>query len=159
MKTLFYLLFVGGLIWGFIHYAPSGTTQRALTTVGLANFFENKIPTYLREKLRIPESPIEKRKKLMNQLSQNFTTVEHELEAVVPVSLTGAPVSLAEIPGKEEIRSRIEAARTSLAKSDSVLKELENLSASQSVLQQFTGRVLDKILPPTATSTACIAPQ
>lgn len=155
MKTLFYLIAIGAAAYAFVNYAPDGATHRALAAVGLSDFFENKAPAYLRDKLRIPANPVEKRKKLIDQLSQSLILAERELEAVVPASPTGTPVPLAEIPGKAEIRNRIEAVRESLARSDAALKEIEKANAGQGIFQKTAERILDKILPPPAANTAC----
>lgn len=155
MKTLLTFIVIGAAAYALVNYTPDGAAHRALAAAGLSDFFENKAPAYLRDKLRIPANPVEKRKKLIDQLSQSLILAERELEAVAPASPTGTPVPLAEIPGKAEIRSRIEAARESLAKSDAALKEIEQANAGQSIFQKTAERILDKILPPPAASTAC----
>lgn len=159
MKTFFSLIAIGAAAYALVNYAPDGATHRALAAVGLSDFFENKAPSYFRDKLRIPANPVEKRKKLIDQLSQSLIIAERELEAVAPASSDGTRVPLAEIPGKAEIRSRIEAARESLAKSDAALKELERANAGQGIFHKAAERMLDKILPPPAASTACGEPR
>lgn len=161
MKSFLYLALAAAAIYGFSRLVPDGTTHKALAAVGLADFWDQKIPVYLRGKLSIPENPVTKRKKLLDELSQNLTGVERALEAVVPVTTTGSPTPLSSIPEKSEVRDRIEKSREFLAKSETALKELENANTGQGIFQKTAERLLDKILPPPSggSDAVCASPQ
>jgi len=144
MKRLLVLLLLGAAAWALVRYVPDEVKQRALASLGLDTFFRETLPVYLRKKLTIPESPENKRKKLLNELAATITDVERELEAAVPPQTNGTPPPL---PKQTELRERAERARESLLKSEELVKQLNEVNAGQGVFTRAAERLLGKILP------------
>lgn len=165
MKFLLYLALIGAAAYGITYYVPAETRQQALGAIGLASFFQETLPTYLRAKLTIPENPVEKRQRLLGELSRAIGTIDEELEAVAPSAgalPTPAPGTSArpkaadapKSPPPAEIRERVEKTRELLNQSEAVLQELEKANPQQGFIAKATERILDKILPPPPTARA-----
>lgn len=175
MKFLLYLALSGAAAYTVVHYVPPETRQRALGAIGLADFFQETLPTYLRSKLAIPENPVEKRQHLLNELSAAIGNIGAELEAVAPSpsahstdapggeqgrttssgQATKAPSAKSPTPPpaakpitQPELRERVENAKELLNQSETVLAELEKANPQQGFIAKATERILDKILPP-----------
>ncbi|MEK9147956.1 MAG: hypothetical protein AAB650_00805 [Patescibacteria group bacterium] len=147
MRKLFYLALVIGLIWAGVRYIPAETKGQALAALGLSDFFSRKMPNFLRQKLSIPENPVTKRKKLLDELSQRVGDVERELEIAVPVATNG---EVPPLPKTAEVRNRVENAREFLAQSEGILQKLDETNPELGIFQKTAERVLNKILPPPA---------
>ena len=93
MKFLLYLALIGAAAYAVAHYVPLETRQQSLAAIGLADFFQETLPAYLRSQLTIPENPVEKRQRLLSQLSGAIGNIETELEAVAPSAATGSTPS------------------------------------------------------------------
>lgn len=144
MRILFYLLLAAAAIYAYVRVAPAGTAHRAFEAVGLANFFEQTIPDYLRGKLTIAEDPAVRRRKLVEELAEKISVAERELEAAVPVATDGQPQKL---PSAEVIRERAEKTREALAESEDILTKFEAASAGEGVFRAAAGRILGAMLP------------
>ena len=143
MKTVFVLAIAAGLIYSAIRLAPE-ETRSSLASIGLAQFFRQTLPGYLREKLAIPQNPVAKRAKLLEELTAAVTSIEKELEAAVPLKTNGLAPPL---PRPQEIRARVEQARELLANTEEKIRQLEGVSAGEGFLRQVGTRLLDRILP------------
>lgn len=146
MRKLLYLAIAAGLVYVVVYKVPAETKRQTLAAVGLADFFSQTLPGYLRSKLTIPENPVAKRQKLLDQLSDTIGTIERELEAVLPPRTDG--ITLPKLPPAKEIRERIGKSREFLAQSEDFLKELERANPGEGVIRKAAERLLDKILPP-----------
>ncbi len=175
MKFLLYLLLTVAGAYATAHYVPAETRARTLASIGLSGFFEETLPTYLRSKLTIPENPVEKRQRLLSELSAAIGGIETELEAVVPPPPISSDVAEA-VPGQtttktpaarsptpppapkpitqSELRERMEKTKELLNQSETVLEELEKANPQQGFIAKATERILDKILPPPAPSAS-----
>lgn len=147
MRMLFYFIIIGAVGYAAVHYVPSETKDKVLASLGVENFFRNTLPTYLQQKLSIPENPVDRREKLLNELSQNITDIERELAIVAPPRTDGKS-SLSKLPSAAEIVERIERSREFLANSESILQELEKINPSAGLFQKTSERILDTVLPP-----------
>ncbi len=147
MKALLTLFVIAGLGYGLVYFIPSEAKKRALASLGLSQFFGETLPHYLREKFRIPPDPAKTRRKLLEDLATTITSIERELEGVVPVTTNGEP---AKLPREEAIRAGVEKSRELLAKSEDVLRELTEANTGAGVVRTFAGRLRDKVLPPPA---------
>lgn len=150
MRKLFYLVLMAGLVYGAVRYVPSETKTKVLASIGLDNFLRQTLPQFLRERLSIPENPIFKRKKLLDQLSETLGGIGRELEAVVPAESGDRPPARSLLPPAKDIRARVEKSREFLAQSELVLEELEAANPGQGIVRQAALRLLDIILPSSA---------
>lgn len=147
MKTFFYFIVIGAAVYAYVHYAPAGTAERALDKVGLAHFFNESMPGYLRNKLRIPESPAVKRKKLVDDLVSTISEIKGDLQTIA-ASEAGSNVSpAAKLAQEKTIREKTEKAQESIAKSEETLKQLEANNAGGGVIGSVVANILEKVLP------------
>lgn len=146
MRKLFFLLVIGAGVFTYYRYAPSGTAHRLLSAVGISTFIEETAPSYLRTKLSIQGHPVERRKKLLAELSENITSIERELQAAVPPVTDGAPTAKPAV--SQDLPARVERARSLLAESEEKIAELEEANPQQGFLIRAAERLLGTILPP-----------
>lgn len=157
MRKLAYLMIIGGIIYVLAYQVPPEAKRNALAAVGLTDFFGHALPNYLRQKLSIPENPVTKRARLLGELTQAIGGIERELEAVAPPETNGtAPAPAAPLASKD-IRTRIEKTREFLARSEEVLKELENANPKSGLVQKAGERLLERILPAQERGTTASA--
>lgn len=166
MKLLLYLFFAGAAIYAFNRYAPDGTSERALAAVGLADFFQETLPSYARSKLSIPEDPAKKRERLLGDLSGALEGIEREIEGAAMLSSSGASVPAATanranktspLPKSSvsaELDKRLEKAKELVSRSEDALGELEKANPQQGLIAKAAQRLVDKILPAAETSAA-----
>lgn len=154
MRKFLYLLIIGAVVYYAVYQVPQETKERALAAIGLADFFQETLPRYLREKLSIPENPVVKRQQLLDQLSSAIGNIERELEVVSPAVANGAPAPT--LPPPKTIREQIEKTRDFLAQSETVLEDLQKANPGQGIFQKTAERVLDKILPASVSDEASI---
>lgn len=158
MRGLFYLAIIAAAVYGIVVYVPAETKERALAAVGLSGFFEETLPGYLRSKFSIPENPVAKREKLLNELSAAIGNIGEELESVAPLAVPAPPAAggkskTAEAPkaAPPELRERIEKTKELVRETESLLADLEKANPEQGFVAKAAERVLDKILPPPVT--------
>lgn len=152
MKTLLLLIIVAVVAYAGVNFAPQDLKELVLGSTGIGAFFGETVPAYFREKLRISESPIEKRSKILDQLSQNLEVAREELSRAVPVPTNGIVPAL---PSNDEIRAHAKKAGEALAQSGRQLKDLSEANAEVSVFRTTALRAVDAIFP-ASTSTACV---
>lgn len=173
MKGLLYLLLIGAVVYGIIRYVPAETKGKTLAAVGLSGFFQETLPGYLRSKFSIPESPIVKRERLLEQLSGAIGSIGREIDAVaLPVAIVPPPPSggsaktklsspstrSGQAPpstaGLAEIRERVEKTKELITESESVLAELREANPQQGFVAKAALRLLDRVLPSPAYQAA-----
>ncbi len=152
MRKLFYLAIAAALVYVVVYKVPGETKRQTLAAVGLADFFSQTLPGYLRSKFAIPENPVAKRRQLLEELSKAIGTVERELEAIVPTVTNG--ITIPKLPPPKEIQKRIEKTREFLAKSEETLRELGEANPKSGLLSRLGDRLLDRVLPPLPDSQA-----
>lgn len=159
MRKFIFLLIAAAAVYATITVVPAEVRQRAFAAVGLAKFFQETAPRYLRSKLSLPENPVAKRERLLEELSQAIGEIERELEVAAPeASAPKRPPAPQTPPGaleRRELEKRIERTQELLAQSETVIGELREANPGQGLLAKATERVLDKILPaPKSLGTA-----
>lgn len=146
-KLLLFLLAVAAG-YTLLRSVPAENWRQAWAAIGLADFFQQTLPQFLRAKLTIPESPVAKRAKLLRELSNQIAGVEQELEAIAPVSPDGRPAPSSRPPSGQEVQERIDRARERLAESESALEALREENLKSGIVGKAAERLLDKILTP-----------
>jgi hypothetical protein len=144
MKTLFFFLIAGAVVYGIARYVPAETKRNILGSSGLSRFFNETLPGFLRKKLSIPENPTEKRRRLADELTASITNVKRELDNLPKDGANKLDLSPARA---REISDKIEKAKEFLAASQAVVAELSKSSSDEGVLIKTAGRVIDEILP------------
>ena len=153
MRKLLYLLIAAAAFYGVVRYVPPETRQQVLAAVGLADFFQETMPGYLRRKLSIPENPVAKRERLLGELSAAIGGIGEELAAVAAPSEAPPPAAGPGQPAKPkpagapDLRARIEKSKELLQESEAVLAELERANPQQGFVAKAAERLLDKVLP------------
>lgn len=147
-KTILTLLMAAILVFLLVKFISPDFWPKAIAAAGMADFFQQTLPRYLREKLSIPQNPVAKRQQLLDQLSSAIGNIERELEVVSPVVTNGASAPAPKLPSPQTIQEQIEKTRDFLAQSETVLEELQKANPGQGILEKITERLLDKILPP-----------
>ena len=156
MRKIAFLLIIAAAVYGYVYYVPVETKHNALAAIGLADFFQETLPNFLRQRLSIPQNPVVKRQKLLDELSGAIGNIERELEVVVPPNTNGQPLSALKLPSAQEIQERIEKTREYLAQSETMLEDLKKSNPGQGIFQKTAERILDKILPAPGPETGGI---
>ncbi len=152
MKPLLLLLVVAVVAFAVVNFTPENIKSGIFGGTGIGTFFGKTIPGFLREKLSIPESPVEKRSKILNELSKSLTVAREELLRAVPVPTDGIVPAL---PSNDDIRAHAKKAEEALQRSDQHLKDLTEANTEVSAFRTATLRAVDSIFP-AATSSVCI---
>lgn len=143
-------MFIVGGVYALMRYVPADVKKQALGEIGAANFFQNTLPRFLRAKLSIAESPAKKREKLMKELAAAIGGIESEITAVAPPGTAAG--SGAKPATEKEIGQRLSKTQELVEQSRAVLIELEKSNQNRGVFQKTAERILDKILPPAAST-------
>lgn len=153
MKGFTFLLIAAG-IYVIYHYVPTEAKHKALAAVGVADFFQETLPRFLREKLSIPENPAVMRQKLIDELSKSVDAIDRELNSVSPPTAGGKAEAPIKLPAPGEIKKKIEKARELLSKSEETLKQLEGINSGEGILRKAVLGLVDKLLPATEENKA-----
>ena len=157
MRLLFYLLILGGGIWAFTRYVSSDMRHRALARVGLAEFVEETAPNYLRTKFSIRESPVEKRARLLAELSAELDAVGESVGKLAPKNADG---TLSPLPSNSALRKEAEYIQNAVTKAEALLATVNDANAEEGIIRATTVRLLDVILPVSkATGTPPVCPE
>lgn len=151
VKFVLSLAVIAALGYAFARYLPAETREHILQATGAREFFEQTLPNYLRQKLTIPENPVEKREKLLSELSENIARAGGELGAVVPAAQ-------GKLPSEAEIRTHVEQTQKLLTDAKAALTELKSINADSGVIQETAERVVNALLPSAsapATTSEC----
>ncbi|MBI2055708.1 MAG: hypothetical protein HYT42_02340 [Candidatus Sungbacteria bacterium] len=147
MKGFVFLLIAAVGIYAIYRYVPTETKRKTLAAVGAADFFQETLPRFLREKLSIPENPEVKRKKLIDELSKSVDAIDRELNTVSPPADTKAEAAV-KLPTPSEIKGKVEEVRELLSKSEETIKQLGDANSGESVLRKAALGLVDKVFPP-----------
>ncbi|OHA09409.1 MAG: hypothetical protein A3B37_02505 [Candidatus Sungbacteria bacterium RIFCSPLOWO2_01_FULL_59_16] len=157
MRLFFYVLLIAGGVWAFTHYVSPATRHDALARVGLARFIEETAPNYLREKFSIRENPVEKRARMLAELSAELDGVRESTGILAPMNEDGTPKPL---PKEADIREQAERIRAAVEKSEVILSTVQDANREDGVVRMTTARLLDAVLSaPTATGTPAVCPE
>lgn len=150
MRRLLVLAVILG--FGYLAYriTPGEMRGRALASTGLPHFFSETAPRYLRQKLSIPQSPVAKRRQLIEELAGTVANIVETLDAAVP---PGAPAAR---PLPPSVRQGVERARELAVESEVKVRALEAVHADVGLLQGVAERALNRVLP--LAENACIQP-
>ncbi len=187
-KRFITLLIAAAIVFLIVNFLSPDALKRswAGATAGMAQFVQETVPRYLRERLSIPENPVAKRERLLRELTQQIGAIERELEAVAPATggakpdagrtpraaagTATAPTPPADQPtsppagaggplGEPGLRERIERTQELLARSEGVIEELERENPNHGLLAKAAERVLDRILPVPEGTDNAVCPQ
>lgn len=143
MRRIIWFLILAAAIYVGVKYIPAETKQRVLASVGFEKFFRETAPGYLRRKLSIPEDPVSKRKKVLDEIAKRIETVQLELDELAPSNVEGLPKPVS----PKVLQKNIEDSRDILGEAQVFIGELQELNPQGGIFQHTAERLLDKILP------------
>ncbi|MDI6734256.1 MAG: hypothetical protein QMD50_02065 [Patescibacteria group bacterium] len=110
----------------------------------------------------VPESPKEKRETLITELKNNISEIKNHVNNFQKINreilkdknnISSSTAKLLKEFQNENFTNR-SSTEAYIAKTETILKQLEQTSGESSVKESFTERILDKILPPKAGECA-----
>lgn len=141
-RLIWFLIFSAG-IWLGLKYVPVETKHKVMASIGVERFLRETAPKYLRQKLSIPEDPISKRKKILDEVSVKIEAAQLELEQLAPSDVKGASKA---VPTKL-VQEKSQAIGDILAETQVIIGDLQELNPQGGILQEAAERLLNKVLP------------